>query len=99
MSFSVETGVQAGNPEIWITNGRPHTPEVWAELAMRKLLYIGDSAPPVLRDQVRAFKDQCQVMITHYIRQAMEAQRSHDACLAEASGAGEVGAVIRRLKV
>ena len=43
--------------EIHTTNNRGFTPEEVAKRCVDKIVEVGDNAPPVIRDQARAFKD------------------------------------------
>ena len=50
--------------EIHTTNNRGFTPEE-----------VGDNAPPVIRDQARAFKDHLEKVIAFYMKEAINSDR------------------------
>ena len=43
-------------------SGRGFTPEEVAEMALDKIIYIGESSHPALRDQAEAFRDQIRTV-------------------------------------
>jgi hypothetical protein len=60
-------------------SGRGFTPEEVAEMALEKIVYIGENSHPVIRDQAEAFKTQIRSVLIRYMRQAVE---SHNTTLA-----------------
>jgi hypothetical protein len=62
--------------EVSTTHGRGHTPEEIAARAARRIVGISDTAPPVLRDQARAFQRQIEEVVTHYLREAVQSDRT-----------------------
>jgi hypothetical protein len=58
------------------TNNRGRTPEELADEALEKILYVGDTVHPVIRDQAQAFKEQIRVLLVHYMRQAIISDRT-----------------------
>jgi hypothetical protein len=58
------------------TNNRGRTPEELADEALEKILYVGDTVHPVIRDQAQAFKEQIRVLLVHYMRQAVISDRT-----------------------
>ena len=60
-------------------SGRGFTPEEVAEMALDKIIYIGESSHPALRDQAEAFRDQIRTVLVKYMRQAVV---SHNTTLA-----------------
>ena len=60
-------------------SGRGFTPEEVAEMTLDKIIYIGESSHPALRDQAEAFRDQIRTVLVKYMRQAVV---SHNTTLA-----------------
>ena len=60
-------------------SGRGFTPEEVAEMALDKIIYIGENSHPALRDQAEAFRDQIRTVLVKYMRQAVI---SHNTTLA-----------------
>lgn len=68
------------------TNNRGRTPEELADEALDKILYVGDSVHPVIRDQAQAFKEQIRVLLVHYMRQAVISDRTTTAAKLKSFG-------------
>jgi len=60
-----------GDVKAVMVSGRGFTPEEVAEMALDKIIYIGASANPVLRQQAEAYKDQLRVVLVQYMKQAV----------------------------
>ena len=60
-------------------SGRGFTPEEVADMALEKIMYVGESSHPVIRDQAEAFRDQIRIVLVRYMKQAVV---SHNTTLA-----------------
>ena len=61
---AAETGVF--KVDVSTTSNGGHPPEFWAKRCTERLISVADSAPPALREQAQAFKDQMeQVVLSH----------------------------------
>lgn len=60
-------------------SGRGFTPEELAEMALEKIVYVGEGSHPVIREQAEAFKTQIRAVLVRYMRQAVT---SHNTTLA-----------------
>lgn len=60
-----------GEVKARMVSGRGFTPEEVAEMALDKIIYIGASANPILRQQAEAYKDQLRVVLVQYMKQAV----------------------------
>lgn len=67
-----------GNVMVMATQGRGFTPEEIAERALDKIIYVGSSTHPAIRDQAEAFKDSIRQVLVHYMHEAV---RSHNVTL------------------
>ncbi len=63
---------------VMATEGRGFTPEEIAERALDKIIYVGSSTHPAIRDQAEAFKDSIRQVLIHYMHEAV---RSHNVTL------------------
>jgi len=63
---------------VMTTEGRGFTPEEIAERALDKIIYVGNNAHPLLREQAEAFKDSIRHVLIHYMHEAV---RSHNVTL------------------
>lgn len=68
-----------GDVEILTTSGRGFTPEEIAERALNKIMHVGESAPPVIRDQALAFKDYIRGVLVYYMYEAVKSDRTTQA--------------------
>ena len=69
---------EVGSVMVMATQGRGQTPEEVAERALDKIIYVGSSAHPAIRDQAEAFKDSIRGVLVHYMHEAV---RSHNVTL------------------
>ena len=69
---------EVGSVMLMTTQGRGSTPEEVAERALDKIIYVGSSAHPAIRDQAEAFKDSIRGVLVHYMHEAV---RSHNVTL------------------
>lgn len=62
--------------QIMATSGRGFTPEEVAERALNKIIYVGDQAHPVIRDQAQAFKEHIRHVLVFYMKEAIRSDRT-----------------------
>jgi hypothetical protein len=77
------------------TNGQ-RSPEGWAEIAVRKVITVADSAPAPIKNQAHAFAAQIERLFANYIRMAVEEERSMAAHALETNGHPELATLIRQ---
>ena len=77
--FSANGGVLLGQITAKSVSGRGFTPEEVADMALEKIMYVGESSHPVIRDQAEAFRDQIRIVLVRYMKQAVS---SHNTTLA-----------------
>ena len=68
--------MSVGRVEVRTTNNRGFTPEEVAERCTDKLLHISEQAPPAIRDQAVAYKQQMTDVIASYMKQAIQSDRT-----------------------
>jgi len=68
--------MSVGSVEVRTTNNRGFTPEEVAERCTDKLLHISEQAPPAIRDQAVAYKQQMTGVIASYMKQAIQSDRT-----------------------
>jgi hypothetical protein len=69
----------AGSVSVLTTHERGFTPEEIAERALDKIIHVGSSAHPAIRDQAEAFRDSIRQVLVYYMQEAV---RSHNVTLA-----------------
>ena len=62
--------------EFVTTQNRVHTPEEVAELCINKIVGISATADPIIRQQAEAFKTQIKQVVIHYMKQAIQSDRT-----------------------
>jgi hypothetical protein len=65
-----------GSVVVHTADYRGHTPEELAQLALDKMIYVGDNAHPLIADQARAFKEGLRTILIHYLKMAQESERT-----------------------
>ena len=62
--------------EVVTTQNRGHTPEEVAELCINKIVGISTTADPIIRQQAEPFQTQIKQVIIHYMKQAIQSDRT-----------------------
>ena len=68
--------ISVGSVEVTTTNNRGFTPEEVAKLCADRLMIVADDAPPAIKDQALAYKEQMQAVIAVYMKQAIQSDRT-----------------------
>lgn len=55
---------------------RGFSPEEVAERALDKIIHVGENAPPVIKDQAIAFRDQLRGVLVYYMHEAIKSDRT-----------------------
>ena len=83
--------------EVVTTQNRGHTPEEVAELCINKIVGISTTADPIIRQQAEAFKTQIKQVIIHYMKQAIQSDRTTVYNVLLDAGEPKLADLIRRL--
>ena len=67
-----------GSVMVMATEGRGFTPEEIADRALDKIIYVGSSTHPAIREQAEAFRENIRGVLVHYLHEAV---RSHNVTL------------------
>lgn len=85
-----------GQIQIFISKAdSTHTPEFWADRAMARIMFVGDTAPQPIRDQAHQVEEYIKKVVFQTIVSAIEERRARDALLAERKGDNELAQIIR----
>lgn len=95
--LSVETGTQPGEVRAYTTNGRGLNVEELADMAMRKLIHVADTAAPALREQAEQFKLQVRLLLIAYMHQAIKSDRTTLYNKLRDAGNAEIAELILRI--
>ncbi len=94
----VEGGkISTGIVDVHTTSNRGFTPEEVADRCLDRIVRVSESAPPAIRDQALAYKESVRQVLTHYMREAIQSDRTtvYNALLD--AGQKELAEMIRRL--
>ncbi len=92
-----ETMMGLGPVMVETTSGRGFTPEEWTDRLLNKLIHIADTAPPAIRDQAIAFREAMRPAIVHYMKQAINSDRTTLSAKLREAGHNDVADLIGRL--
>ena len=95
--ISVETGISVNSVNVMTSNEGGLNSEQLTQLAMDKLLKVSDSAPPVIKEQAEAFKENLQKVVYYYIELARREERATIAHKMSKAGQTEMADLVRRL--
>lgn len=66
---------EVGSVMVHTTSHRGHNAEELAEMALDKIMRVGDSAPEPIKAQALAYRDNLRTILIFYMRQAMMSER------------------------
>jgi hypothetical protein len=69
--------MEVGSVTVVTSSGGGHPVEFFAERIVAKLIYVGDNAPPPIRDQALAFRDQMYQVVLSGLKQAIQSDRAY----------------------
>ena len=64
--------LQGVDYDVITTSDGGMTPEQVAELCLAKIIYVGDEANPLLKEQALAYKDSIRQVLVFYMKQAIK---------------------------
>jgi len=68
--------VQGVYYDVITTSDGGMTPEQVAELCLAKIIYVGDEANPLLKEQALAYKDSIRQVLVFYMKQAIKSNHT-----------------------
>lgn len=83
--------------DVITTNGRGFTPEEVAQRCVDRIVSISDSAHPALQAQAHAFKASIHKLVTQYMREAIQSDRTTVYNALVDAGRPELAELVRRL--
>lgn len=86
IAAQAETGIL----QVQTTSNRGFTPEELANGALDRILFIGDTTHPVIKEQAIAFREQIRGVLVHYMHQAIKSDRTTLANTFKTSGHPEL---------
>lgn len=95
--ISVETGIQVTSVNVATSDNGGLTTDQLVDLAMGKIMTVSDDAPPAIRDQAQAFRDNLEHVVRYYIGLARREERATIAHMAQSNGHNDLAEIIRRM--
>ena len=69
--INLNMGSEVGNVMVHTTSNRGHNAEELAEMALDKIIRVGDDAPEPIKAQALAYRENLRTILVFYMRQAM----------------------------
>lgn len=90
MSLQASGSAMFGEVEVLTTTNRGFTPEEIAERALNKIISVGESSHPAIRDQAVAFRDYIRQVLVYYMYEAIKSDRTTQMFKLQESGHPEL---------
>jgi len=75
MTLNLGVDMEIGEVLVHATENRGHSAEELTEMALSKIILVGDDAPEPIRAQALAYKERLRGVLLFYMRQAMLSER------------------------
>lgn len=95
--MKVNGEAQLGVVGVMTTDNRGHSPEELAKLATDRIISVGGSTHPVIRDQAMAFRDAIYETLLFYMRQMESSSRTTLCGELRSNDLGEIADIIEKL--
>ena len=90
--------LQGVDYDVITTSDGGMTPEQVAELCLAKIIYVGDEANPLLKEQALAYKDSIRQVLVFYMKQAINSERCTIHNLLVSQGHEDLAKIFKELK-
>ena len=88
---------EIGDALVFTSDNGGHSPEQMAEMALNKIMVVSKTAPPVIRDQALAYRDQIRKVLVFYMAKMAENERTTIYALMKQQGQHDMAEIIRSL--
>lgn len=89
--------IEIGGVQVHTTQHRGFTPEEVAERCLNRIMSVSEDAPPVIREQARAFQDSLRAILVFYMNQAISSDRTTVCNALRDAGQKDLADMVRRL--
>ena len=86
-----------GSVKVFTSSNGRHSPETMADMAMNKIMVINEKAPPPIRDQAVAYRNNVRNVILYYLTEMAKTERTTIWALLRQQGHDDMAEIIRRL--
>ena len=73
--FGLSSEMTPGGVTVHTTENRGHSTEELAEMALDRIIFVGDDAPEPIKVQAMAYREKLRNILVFYMRQAMLSER------------------------
>jgi hypothetical protein len=95
--FTDEIGANISSVKVVTTNNTGLGVDHWADRATDHIISISADAPPAIREQAEAFKENVRSVMTYYIKQAILSERTTICGTLSSQGHNDMAEIIRRI--
>ena len=95
--MNISSEIEVGSVRVITTENRGHTPEEIASLCAAQIVSVSDSAPPVIRDQAREYRNHIESILAFYMKEAIKSDRTTVCNAINDAGYTDLSKLIRRL--
>ena len=95
--ISVSTGLSMGGVNVMTSEQGGHSSEQIVELALDKIMRVSETAPPAIREQADAFRNDLRQTLYFYIELARREERGTIANKMAKAGQTEMADLVRRI--
>lgn len=97
MSLQASGGAFVGNVKVFTTDNRGFNPDEMAEMALDKILYVGQNSHPAIIEQARAFKENIRQVLVEAFTQAQQEERNTICMKLALQGRNDLADIIRSI--
>lgn len=97
LGASMELPRHAQLVQVNTTTNRGFSAEEFAKLCAARIVSVSDTAPAPIRDQAKAFQNNVEKVVLHYLQQAIHSDRTTVYNALNDAGHPELAELIRRL--
>ena len=87
----------SGVVNVVTTDNRGLSPEELAEMALNKIIYVGNDLPEPVRIQALSYQEQIKLILVKYLKQAVTSDRATLAGELERQGHADMANIVRSL--
>ena len=95
--ISANVGVEVGTVGVATSDNGGYPPEFWANRAIEQIAGISEHAPPHIRQQAEAFRQQLYEVVLRNMKSAISSDRTTLAYLLNSQGHADLAKILKEL--
>lgn len=95
--MSDQVSALLGGIKVHTVSGRGSNAEEIANLAVDKIIYVGQNSDPVIVGQAMAFKERIHAVLVHYLDVAQKAERNTICIKLQQQGHEDLANIVRNI--